>query len=166
MLWRKGTQIRLFLFFIQLIRDCSDVKKPYIYFDWCVHRLGKVPNPIKRLYTAREDSGYHSICIFWTDYSLLKPPCLKFEPHHAIMAFFVLHKLILQTRMSSHPVGLDVWFFVYFHTSCVQTASPIISWAGSFRIITVIISGAPKFTILTVFAKFTSYTVRDFYESS
>ena len=71
------------------------------------------------------------------------------------MALFVLHKLILQMRMHSHPVGLDVWFFVgpfvYFHTSCVRTAkalarpcrcapepslvayviSTIISWAGS-----------------------------------
>ena len=73
------------------------------------------------------------------------------------MAFFILRKLILQTRMRSHPVGLDVWclvgFFVYFHTSCVRTAkslarlrecagspepslvayviSTIISWAGS-----------------------------------
>ena len=40
--------------------------------------------------------------------------------------FFVLRKLILQTRMPSHPVGRDVWFlvgpFVYFHTSCVWTA--------------------------------------------
>ena len=71
--------------------------------------------------------------------------------------FFFLHKLILQTHMYSHPVGLHVWFlvgpFVYFHTSCVRTAkalarlrrcagspepslvtyvmSTIISWAGS-----------------------------------
>ena len=73
------------------------------------------------------------------------------------MALFVLRKFILQTHMRSHPVGLDVWFFVgpfaYFHTSCVRTAkalarlrgcagSPepslvayvirtIVSWAGS-----------------------------------
>ena len=79
-----------------------------------------------------------------------------FEPAHEIMAFFVLRKLILQTRMRSRPVGLDVWFlvgpFVYFHTSCVRKAndlarlrecagspepsvvayviSTIISWAG------------------------------------
>ena len=72
---------------------------------------------------------------------------------------FVLRKLILQTRMRSHPVELDVWFlvgpFVYFHTSCVRTAkalarlrgcagspepslvayviSTIISWAGLNR---------------------------------
>ena len=84
---------------------------------------------------------------------------LWFEPAHEIMALFVLHKLILQTHMPSHPVGLDVWFlvrpFVYFHTSCVRTAkalarlrrcagspqlslvayviSTIISWAGSFQ---------------------------------
>ena len=74
--------------------------------------------------------------------------------------FFVLRKLILQTHMRSHPVGLDVWFFVgpfvYFPTSCVRTAtalaklrgcagspepllvayviSTIISWAGPFAI--------------------------------
>ena len=73
------------------------------------------------------------------------------------MVLFVLRKLILQTRMRSHPMGLDVWFlvgpFVYFHTWCVLTAkalarlrgcagspepslvayvSTIISWAGSF----------------------------------
>ena len=81
-----------------------------------------------------------------------------FEPCHEIMALFILRKLILQKGMSSHPVGLDVWFLVgplvYFHTSCVRTAkvlarlhgcpgspeswlvayvkSTIISWAGSF----------------------------------
>ena len=30
------------------------------------------------------------------------------EPAHEIMSLFVLRKLILQTRMRSHPVGLDV----------------------------------------------------------
>ena len=74
------------------------------------------------------------------------------------MVLFVLRTLILQMRMCSHPVGLNVWFlvgpFIYFHTSCVRTAkalvetarmhrltwaslvayviSTIISWAGSF----------------------------------
>ena len=84
-----------------------------------------------------------------------------FEPCHEIMVLFVLHKLILQTRMRSQPVGLDVGFlvgpFIYFHTSCVRTAkalvrlrgcagspepslvayviSTIISWAGSFDVV-------------------------------
>ena len=75
------------------------------------------------------------------------------------MVLFILHKLILQTHMHSHPVGLGVSYlvgpFVYFHTSCVRTAkalarlcrctgspepslvaygiSTIISWAGSFN---------------------------------
>ena len=31
-----------------------------------------------------------------------------FEPSHEIMARFVLRKLILQTRMRRHPMGLDV----------------------------------------------------------
>ena len=63
---------------------------------------------------------------------------------------------ILQTRMRSHPLGLDVWFlvgpFVYIHISCVRTAKALVrlhgctgspepslvtyvitSWAGSFE---------------------------------
>ena len=86
---------------------------------------------------------------------------ISFEPSHEIMVLFILHELILQTLMRSHPVGLDVWFlvepFVYFHTSCVWTAmalarlrrcagspepllvayviSTIISWAGPFILI-------------------------------
>ena len=83
------------------------------------------------------------------------------EPSHEIMVLFVLRKLILQNRMRSHPVGLDVWYlvspFVYLHTSCVRTAkalgrlrgcagssepllvayviSTIISWAGSIGLL-------------------------------
>ena len=38
-------------------------------------------------------------------------------------------KLILQTCMHSHPVGLEVWFlvwpFVYFHISCVPIAKAL-----------------------------------------
>ena len=49
-----------------------------------------------------------------------------FEPAHEILALFVLRKLILQTRMRSHPMGLHLWFlvgpFVYFHTLCERTA--------------------------------------------
>ena len=30
------------------------------------------------------------------------------EPSHEIMILFVLRKLILQMRMRSHPMGLDV----------------------------------------------------------
>ena len=47
---------------------------------------------------------------------------------------FVLLKVILQTHMRSHPVGLDVWFlvgcFVYFHTSCVRTANALVRLCG------------------------------------
>ena len=34
------------------------------------------------------------------------------EPSHEFIVLFVLRKLILQARMRSHPVGLDVWFLV------------------------------------------------------
>ena len=33
---------------------------------------------------------------------------ISFEPSHEIMVLFVLRKLILQTRMRSHPIELDV----------------------------------------------------------
>ena len=46
------------------------------------------------------------------------------EPSHEVMVLFSLHKLILQTRMRSHPMGLDAWSLVgpfdYFHTLCVR----------------------------------------------
>ena len=48
-----------------------------------------------------------------------------FERCFEIMVLFVLRKLILQTRIHSRPVGLDVWFmvglFFYTHTLCVRT---------------------------------------------
>ena len=65
---------------------------------------------------------------------------ITFEPSLEIMALFVLRKLILQTHMRSHPVGLDVWFLVgplvYFNTSCARITkalaiSTIIPWAVS-----------------------------------
>ena len=60
----------------------------------------------------------------------------------SLMAFFVLRKLILQTLMRSHPVGLDAFFLSdppstsILHV-CEQPSlvayviSSIISWAGS-----------------------------------
>ena len=58
-----------------------------------------------------------------------------FEPSHEIVVLFVLHKLILQNRMRSYSVRLDVWFlvrpFVYFHTSYVWTAR---LWAFAGRL--------------------------------
>ena len=56
------------------------------------------------------------------------------ELFHEIMVLFVLRKFILQTRMRSHPMGLDVWFlvghFVYFHTLCVRTAKALARLRG------------------------------------
>ena len=50
------------------------------------------------------------------------------------MALFVLRKLILQTRMRSDPVGLDVWFlvglFVYSHASCERTVKALARLRG------------------------------------
>ena len=49
------------------------------------------------------------------------------EPCHEIMVLFVLRKLILQARMCSHPMGLDVWFlvgpFIYFILPYVMCAN-------------------------------------------
>ena len=50
------------------------------------------------------------------------------------MVLFVIRKLILQTRMRSHPVWLDVWYlvwpFFYFHTSCVRTTKALARLRG------------------------------------
>ena len=50
------------------------------------------------------------------------------------MVLFVVRKLILQTRMRSHTVRLDVWFLVrpfdYFHTACVRTAKALARLRG------------------------------------
>ena len=58
----------------------------------------------------------------------------SFEPSYEIMVLFVLRKLILQTRMHNHSVGLDAWFlagpFVYFHTKCVRTAKAVVRLCG------------------------------------
>ena len=59
------------------------------------------------------------------------------EPDHEIMALFVLCKLILQTRMCSHPVGLDVWYLVgplstsILHVSEQRRLWHVLSCAGS-----------------------------------
>ena len=84
----------------------------------------------------------------------------QFGPCHEIMVLFVLRKLILQTRMHNHPMGLDVRFFgptlcllPYFMFAnsealvrlggCAGSLEPsmvayvvstIISWAGSFLV--------------------------------
>ena len=57
-------------------------------------------------YTTSMNLGY-DLCPISKCYSSWH---CSFEPCHDIMALFILHKLILQTRMRSHPVGLDVWF--------------------------------------------------------
>ena len=70
-----------------------------------------------------------SFCVQGVGFSFCLTSLLSFEPSHEIMVLFVLRKLILQTRMHSHPVGLDVRFlvkqFIYFHTSCVRTAKAL-----------------------------------------
>ena len=69
----------------------------------------------------------HEIMVLSVLHKLILHKCQM--GRHEILALSVLCKLILQTRMRSHPVGLDVWFcvgpFVYFHTSCVRTAKAL-----------------------------------------
>ena len=51
------------------------------------------------------------------------------EPAHEIMVLFIRRKLILQTHMRSHPVGLDVWFlvgpFIFFYIPCARIPSHV-----------------------------------------
>ena len=59
----------------------------------------------------------------------LRPCTGLFIVYIGAMAFAVLRKLILQLRMRSHLVRLDVRFligpFVYFHTSCARQAKAL-----------------------------------------
>ena len=79
-----------------------------------------------------ELAAVNLVCTTWR--GLLLPANTIFEPEHEIMVLFVLRKLILQMRMRSHLVGLDVWFlvrtFVYFHTSCVRTSKALARLRG------------------------------------
>ena len=74
------------------------------------------------------------IYTWWAPSMHIFKTCL-FEPAHEIMVLFILRKLVLQTRMCSYPVGLDVWFlvgpFVYAHTLCVRTAKALAKCTGS-----------------------------------
>ena len=101
--------------------------------DWSTVRLIRL-----LLIQEQSDLGLHC---------LSRHVCLKlrismtktwFEPAHEIMVLFILRKLILQMRMHSHPVALDIWFmvgpFVYSHTSCLRTLTALArlrGWAGS-----------------------------------
>ena len=85
------------------------------------------PTEIKRFESSNGVSFFLSFFFFFFFFFLFE-----------IMVLFVLRKLILQTRMRCHPVGLDVWFlvgpFVYFHTSCVQTANALERLCGQARL--------------------------------
>ena len=90
--------------------------------------------------------------VCWVGRWMISVPDRCLSNYCEIMALFVLRKLILQTRMRSHPVGLDVcvlvgpfvpefwsdasshsvgldvWFLVgpfVFHTSCVRKAKAL-----------------------------------------
>ena len=86
--------------------------------------------------TTRIPDDFSSVLVVLLAY--VRKPETSNEPVHEIMVLFVLRKLVLQTRMRSHPVGLEVWFmvgpFVYFHTAYVRTAKALArlrGWAGS-----------------------------------
>ena len=65
---------------------------------------------------------------FQWDFQILQFPAdfhvylqIKWAIFHEIMALFILCKHILQRRMRSHPVGLDVWFLVGPFVMCVNS---------------------------------------------
>ena len=65
-------------------------------------------------------------------WSLFQCLVTLFAPTHEILALFVLCKFILQIRMRSHPVGLDVWFLVWplvYFQMCVKALyHNLMSW--------------------------------------
>ena len=126
------------------------IKYPPYLFLWIVTTSHCLWTAVRQIHANQEKND--SPTVLTLDVSLL-----KYESTHEIMALIALHKLNLQTRMRSIPLGLYVWFFVrpfvYFHTLCVQTVkalvmrgcavlpelslfayavSTIISWAGTY----------------------------------
>ena len=65
--------------------------------------------------------------------------------------YFLPRKLILQTCMISHPVGLDVWFFVvpfvYFLTSYVWTAKAVARLRKDHNLMSCLISYCYKYIL-------------------
>ena len=134
--------LQSFLLFVNCLRDRlkilmqTEPKTSKLYvkeLTWCI-KLGY------HSYSPKPGKLYHLGNIFWcVDKGRMKSTLEHtkswfmilrlYEPAHEIMVLFVLRKLILQTRMRSHPVGLDVWFlvgpFVYFNTLCVRTAKAL-----------------------------------------
>ena len=127
--------------------------------DWFESYL--VENPWRHIFAWCGSDKHEQTVLTWVRQSDQGLHCLPFiiiEPAHEILVLFLLHKLLLQMHMRSHPEGLDVWIlvwpFTYFHTSCVRTAkalvrlgsctgspepslvayviSTIISWAGLY----------------------------------
>ena len=64
-----------------------------------------------------------------SDLPTLKCLGMLVETRVVLGLIFILRKPILQMRMRSHLVGLDVWFlvglFFYFHISCVRVAKAL-----------------------------------------
>ena len=93
-----------------------------ISFEALLSILSISPNEFNKFNNTGCDKLFAIIC--------LSENLGSFEPSHEIMVLFICHKLIFQTRMHCHPVGLDVWFLVepvvYFHTSCVRTVKALV----------------------------------------
>ena len=140
--------------------------QPFFLLVWCiVSRLLSDDCRIIVINVCARVKSNVSVTLFWI------------EPSHENMALFVLRKLIIQTHMRTHPVGLDVSFlvgpFVYSHTLCVRTAkalvrlcgcvcspepslviyviSTIISWAGSILLFSINVITVQSTVFCTLF---------------
>ena len=73
-----------------MLTECLSETDDYVHI---LHKSGQPAEPVVKLGVKQGRIIYSTILIMLT---------------HEIMALFVLRKLILQTCMRSHPVGLDV----------------------------------------------------------
>ena len=107
-------------FEIEYVWECclTIIKSDDWKYDGCFHQLH-----VKTLLTY--------LCMVASSFLHRMSP---FEPSLEIMVHFILRKLILQTRMCSRPMGLDVYClvgpFVYFHTLCVRIAKALVRVHG------------------------------------
>ena len=114
--WKFAFQKMFRIIFQNVIPTGEKKKVKSIGISWCIvlkyHTPWYIPDTIVFQSIIRNRFNCH--LSNYTSSILGKnviPVSALFEPAHVIMVLFVLRKLILQMRMRSHPLGLDVWFF-------------------------------------------------------
>ena len=139
----------IYIFFIVLpwsyIRWCTGSVGSIVYFFMTLSSISAEPRNNEKHPGLQRTHPRTCSVAFWSQWAMAYSnfwnhtmgPANRRRPFEScceFMVLFVLRKFILQTRMRSYSVGLDVWYlfghFIYFHTSCVRTAKALARLRG------------------------------------